>query len=63
MADNPDPVVTTAEVAEFLDFSKSGTRKRLYPLVDEGYLDYKKSGKVPMWWITDEGREFIESED
>ena len=57
--DSSDPIVTTAEVAEYLEFSKEGARKRLYSLAEEGYLDFKKVGRNPAFWITDNGREFL----
>lgn len=59
--DHDDPVVTTGEVQEHLGFSSSaGTLKRLHPLAEEGLLDCKKSGIVPMWWITDQGRAYLD---
>jgi len=46
-----DPVLTTSEVADYLDFSKEGARKRLYNLADDGKLDYKKAGRNPVFWL------------
>lgn len=57
--DSSDPFVTTAEVAEYLEFSKEGARKRLYSLANEGYLEFKKVGRNPAFWITSEGEEFV----
>jgi predicted ArsR family transcriptional regulator len=61
-ADASDPFLTTNEVAGELEFSNAGARKRLYALVDEGYLDLKRVGRSPVWWLTDDGREFLESD-
>lgn len=55
-----DPVLTTNEVADFLDFSNPGAIKRLHALEDEGYIESKKAGRNPVWWITDDGREYVE---
>ena len=60
---SPDHFLTTNEVAEYLDFSKQGTRKRLYALADEELLDFKKVGRNPAWWLTDEGRDFLSDEN
>ncbi|MGZ0746717.1 winged helix-turn-helix transcriptional regulator [Haloparvum sp. AD34] len=60
--ENSDPFLTTSELADELDFTLTGIRKRLYDLDEEGYLSFKKAGNSPVWWITDEGKEFIESE-
>ncbi|MFD1601013.1 hypothetical protein ACFSBX_18935 [Halobellus rarus] len=60
--DSSDPIVTTAEVAEYLEFSKEGARKRLYALAEDGRLDFKKVGRNPAFWITDKGRGFISNE-
>lgn len=61
--ESEDPFVTTNEVADFLDFSNHGARKRLYSLAEDGLIDYKKVGRSPAWWLTDEGEQFIESSD
>ncbi|WP_324757046.1 transcriptional regulator [Haloarcula montana] len=57
-----DPALFTGEVADEIGFSNQGTLPRLRALNDEGLIATKKSGRVPMWWITDLGREFL-SED
>ncbi|TKX80266.1 hypothetical protein [Halorubrum sp. SD626R] len=46
-----DPVLTTSEVAEELEFTLTGARKRLYALEDEGVLRMKKAGNSPVWWL------------
>ncbi|MFC4407974.1 hypothetical protein [Haloarchaeobius iranensis] len=58
-AESDDPVLTTSEVADAFDFSNEGMRKRLYSLVDESALDYKKAGRSPVWWLTEAGRESL----
>lgn len=61
--DSDDPVLFTGEVADFLDFSLGGARDRLKDLSSRDLLDMKKGGRVPVWWITDEGRSFVASSD
>lgn len=56
-ADSPDPVLGTAEIAELLDFSKQGARKRLYALAEKGLLNYKRVGGSPAFWLTAAGEE------
>lgn len=58
-----DPALFTGEVADEIDFSNQGTLPRLRELADEGYLATKKSGRVPMWWITDSGRKYIADDE
>ncbi|WP_436347070.1 hypothetical protein [Natronorubrum sp. FCH18a] len=58
-----DPALFTGEVADEIGFSNQGTLPRLKELADKGYLATKKSGRVPMWWITDRGREFLTGDE
>ena len=60
VADCDDPFVTTSEVADFLGFSNEGARKRLYSLADDDYLDFKRVGRSPAWWITQNGLDYID---
>lgn len=57
------PVVGTSEVADQFGFStNTGARKRLYKLAERDLVDFKKLGRVPAFWITDEGREYLRTE-
>ncbi len=56
-----DPVVTTAETADHFGFSNSGILKRLHSLEDSGLLESKKAGRTFVWWITDRGQAYLES--
>ena len=51
---SPDPFLTTAEVAEELDFTLTGARKRLYSLENDGLLQSKKAGNSPVWWVSED---------
>lgn len=54
-----DPVLFTGEVADQIGFSNQGTLPRLHDLADRELLDSKDGGRSIVWWITDEGREFL----
>lgn len=54
-----DPFLTTSEVAEQLEFSLEGARKRLYALEEDGYLEYKKVGNSPAFWLTEQGEHWM----
>ncbi|WP_144049502.1 hypothetical protein [Halorubrum salipaludis] len=53
--ESSDPFMTTAEIAEELDFTLTGARKRLYGLEENGLLNSKKAGNSPVWWISENG--------
>lgn len=57
-----DPVLFTSEVADKIEFSNQGTLPRLKDLEDRGYLDSKSKGHSLVWWITESGVEFLESD-
>lgn len=58
-AESDDPVLFTGEVAEEIGFSNQGTLPRLRKLAKEGFLNTKTGGKVPVWWLTDRGYEYL----
>lgn len=58
-----DPILFTREVAEEIEFSSQGTLPRLRQLEDRGLLASKKGGKALVWWITEEGEEFLDYHD
>jgi len=59
-----DPFLTTAEVADLAGFStNSGANKRLTELEKQGYVHSKTVGRGLAWWITDAGREYLETDD
>ena len=60
--DSVDPVLSAPEVSESLSIGTQGTYQRLRELHDRGLLDTKKVGQGRAWWITDEGRTFVDEE-
>lgn len=61
-AESGDPVLFTGEVADAIGFSNQGTLPRLEKLLDEGYLNMKRGGRVPVWWLSDAGRAFLDDD-
>ena len=57
--ESDDPFLSTGEIADILDFTNSGARKRLYDLAEKGLLDYKRVGRSPAFWLTAEGEEIL----
>ena len=58
-AESDDPVLFTGEVANEIGFSNQGTLPRLKKLVEKGFLNTKTGGKVPVWWLTDAGKDYL----
>ena len=57
MALSPDPIATTAELAEIIDYSPDGIRNRLEDLEEKGLIESKDVGaRATVWWITRAGR-------
>lgn len=55
-----DPVLSTAEVAEIVDFSQAGILSRLRSLEKKGWLASKKIGNSNAWWLTESGKERLD---
>lgn len=56
-----DPVLFTTEIADVIGFSNPGTMSRLRELENDSLLMSKTGGgKVPVWWITEKGKEYLE---
>ncbi|QLH83230.1 winged helix-turn-helix domain-containing protein [Halosimplex pelagicum] len=58
--DSSDPVVSAPELASEFPVSKTAVYKRLRDLQDRRLVDSKKIGQGRAWWITSEGREFLD---
>jgi len=57
-----DPFLFTGEVADEFGFSNHGISKRLKQLRKNGYLNVKRSGKVPGWWLSEKGSRYLAGE-
>ncbi|MCG1002852.1 MULTISPECIES: winged helix-turn-helix transcriptional regulator [Halobacterium] len=62
-ADSDEPILSTVEVSEVLSYSQGGTYKRLDALEDAGLLASKNLGNANAWWLTDAGRDFLQSDE
>jgi CTP-dependent riboflavin kinase len=60
-----EPVLSTREISSALSYSQPGTYRRLKSLNEEGLIESKMIGDSKAWWLTDDGRRFLEetSED
>ena len=58
-SESDDPALFTGEVAEEIDFSNQGTFPRLRELEQRGLLETKSGGRVPIWWLSKDGREYL----
>lgn len=58
-SESKEYVISTMEVAESLSYSHNGAYKRLKKLAEEGLLGTKKIGDASAWWLTDEGKAFL----
>jgi hypothetical protein len=59
--ESPDPFLSTKEVAAEIEFSNAGAIDRLYGLSEKSYLEYKKVGNSPAFWITESGEDYLTS--
>jgi hypothetical protein len=62
-AESTDSVLSAPEIAEQFDYSTPGIYKRLRALQDESRLNSKKIGQGRAWWLTDEGKQYLDEVD
>ena len=63
VANHPDPVVTTTEIADRLDVTQQAVYNSFSDLEQEGMLESKKVGsRSKVWWLTIQGRQ-VQSEN
>lgn len=57
------PFMSTSEIGEEVGFRSpaDSARPRLKDLKERGLVDSRKIGRYHTWWITEEGKEFIDS--
>lgn len=56
IADEPDPILSTSEIADHFGFSQPGMLSRLRKLEDKGMLKSKKVGNSNAWWLSELGK-------
>lgn len=59
LIEHEDPVCTSSELADDLPINRPGVYKRLRQLEDEGLVTGKKIGPGKAWWITNDGRNYV----
>lgn len=59
--ETPRPVLGTGEVAELTGYETQHASRRLEKLERRGYLRSHKVGRVKVWWITYDGRDFVDA--
>jgi CTP-dependent riboflavin kinase len=58
---HPDPVITSKELSERVDYSQDGARRRLHDLREKSYVTSRTVGSnAVVWWVTDKGRAQID---
>lgn len=58
--ESDDPALFTGEVADEIGFSNQGTIPRLRDLEEKGLLESKSGGRVPIWWLSEDGERYLE---
>jgi len=53
------PAVGTSQVADELDVERQTADKHLRGLAERGLLNTKMIGQVRVWWLHDDGREWL----
>lgn len=53
------PAVGTSQIADELDVERQTADKHLRELADRGLLNTKMIGQVRVWWLHDNGREWL----
>lgn len=53
------PAVGTSDIAEEIGVSRQTVDRHLRDLVEEGYVNTSKIGRVRAWWLSDEGRKIL----
>ena len=60
VANNPDPVVTTTEIAEKLEVTQQAVYNSFKELEQKGMLRSKKVGaRSKVWWLSIQGRQAL----
>lgn len=58
-----DLIYSTGEIAEQSPINNRSMYHRLVPLRERGLVDSKKIGAGLAWWLTEEGRETLDSDE
>ena len=56
------PAVGASEVAERIEVSRQTVDRHLRDMDDEGLVNTRKIGRVRVWWLTDDGRLYLDEQ-
>jgi len=54
------PAVGASEVAERVEVSRQTVDRHLRNLEEEGLVNTRKIGRVRVWWLSDDGKLFLD---
>ncbi|WP_254274638.1 winged helix-turn-helix domain-containing protein [Haloarcula marina] len=54
------PVLGTSDIAERTGVSRQAVDQRLRRMTEDGLVDTRKIGRARVWWITNEGRAYLD---
>ncbi|MFU1782992.1 winged helix-turn-helix domain-containing protein [Haloarcula japonica] len=57
------PVLGTSDIAERTGVSRQAVDQRLRRMEEDGLVDTRKIGRARVWWITNEGRTYLDPEE
>jgi len=61
--DHYSPAVGTSEVADRIGVKRQTADKHLRNLSDRNLVNTRKIGRVRVWWLSDEGRRYLDAEN
>ena len=59
--DSEAMTATAKAIGDSIGYGKSGTLDRLRPLAEKGYLKSADVADAKVWWLTEKGREVVET--
>lgn len=57
------PVLGTSDIAERTGVSRQAADQRLRRMADDGLVDTRKIGRVRVWWITNNGKIYVDPDE
>jgi len=57
------PAISSSDIADAVDLSQQATSRHLKRLRENGYVADDKVGPARIWWLTDQGRRYLASDD
>nr|WP_255355565.1 MULTISPECIES: winged helix-turn-helix domain-containing protein [unclassified Haloarcula] len=57
------PALGTTEIADMVGISQQAASKRLSRLEEERLIESDKIGNARAWWLTDNGRRYLDSSE